>query len=906
MRNGLLTFFTFITLNSFAAAPVVSSLTPVSASSGMTVTIAGTNFTGVLLVSFGGVAAASFTVVSSTQINAVVGLGSSGAVQVTTIAGAGSKNGFIYLPTSGIITDFGGFWSATGANPNAVVPDSSHNLLAFTYDGVTYSTGVNNTILNNNNVIYALGNYKALPVAGVAGTNGSSSTYLALAEKVDGSATVANTPAIASYSVKTALTDGPNGLNLGTGVTNLPATAILTFQIFNINPVAIADDVPDIILTQIAQPVSGNDVFSFIDASGAVVGNSITQDMTLLPKFGTYNLDLFNLTPNTLYNIATAYSSFSTATNREIRLAGFRLSDFGITALNVSQVKALQITPSGNSDYAFIAYNADAINMPPNISLNDAASNLTICSGGTANMAIVATPAGGGALTYSWEESVNGGSSWSSVSNGGNYTGATTAKLSVAGAINGYKYRATVNENGNSINGLSTVFTVAVSTPAAPTAASISGGASACLNTALQLSSSVTGGSNLYYQWQTNASGAYADIAGAVSGTYIPPVNQTGSISYRLNVSSGSGCALGITTAPATVTIGGISTTTPAAVCASGALVLNATATAGTIDWYAADAGGSSLTTGNAYTTPVLAGSKTYYVAASGCSSALRVPVTATVYPNSIGGTIAGAIAVLPNINNSTLTLNANVGAVVKWQSSTDVFNTNIVDVSSTASLLSVVNLTQNTSYRAVVQSGTCAAAFSAIGTITLNAALPISNTVKATKQNKSTLVQWTAYDQQNTLRYEVEKSTDGTSFTKVYTAMTEYSNSATVSYQWTDNNPANGTNYYRVKEILRSGTADYSSVVSVNFDRVKAGISVYPNPVVDNNLHLQLNSVAAGLYYVRVISNQGQSVYQSGFTQTAAVSQQTITLPEINKGVYTIEITGPGGFKNNTRVIVL
>ncbi|MBA4166939.1 MAG: hypothetical protein H0X41_05255 [Chitinophagaceae bacterium] len=275
-------------------------------------------------------------------------------------------------------------------------------LLAFTFDGTAYSTGVNDATLTSHGVVYAAGSVRALRVAGIAGnSSGSSSTYAALAKKVDGSATVANAPAVAGYSVKTALTDGINGLDLGTGITNLPTAAIMTFSIFNITPSKIADNEPDIIITQIAQPVAGNDFFSFIDASGSVVGTSISQDMTLLARFGTYDLDLFNLTPNTPWNTATVYSAAIPSTNREIRLVGFRLSDFGITSLNVGQIKALKITPSGNSDYAFIAYNANAINIPPNISQNDAATNTTIRNGGVANLAVIGSSSSGEALNYS-------------------------------------------------------------------------------------------------------------------------------------------------------------------------------------------------------------------------------------------------------------------------------------------------------------------------------------------------------------------------------------------------------------------------------------------------------------------------------------------------------------------------
>ena len=80
------------------SSPTISSFTPASADSGVTVTITGTNFTGVTAVTFGGISAASFIVNSTTSISAVVNNGSSGNVSVITAGGAANKAGFSYAP----------------------------------------------------------------------------------------------------------------------------------------------------------------------------------------------------------------------------------------------------------------------------------------------------------------------------------------------------------------------------------------------------------------------------------------------------------------------------------------------------------------------------------------------------------------------------------------------------------------------------------------------------------------------------------------------------------------------------------------------------------------------------------------------------------------------------------------
>ncbi len=77
--------------------PTISSFTPTTASQGDTVTITGNNFIGVMSVSFGGVAASSFSVNSNTSIKAVVGNGASGSVSVNNGTNTATLAGFNYL-----------------------------------------------------------------------------------------------------------------------------------------------------------------------------------------------------------------------------------------------------------------------------------------------------------------------------------------------------------------------------------------------------------------------------------------------------------------------------------------------------------------------------------------------------------------------------------------------------------------------------------------------------------------------------------------------------------------------------------------------------------------------------------------------------------------------------------------
>ena len=80
------------------AQPHLVSFFPDSARHGDTVSLRGTHFSGVTAVSFGGVPAQSFTILSDSLIWAIVGTGATGYVKVTHSPYSDSLSGFIYIP----------------------------------------------------------------------------------------------------------------------------------------------------------------------------------------------------------------------------------------------------------------------------------------------------------------------------------------------------------------------------------------------------------------------------------------------------------------------------------------------------------------------------------------------------------------------------------------------------------------------------------------------------------------------------------------------------------------------------------------------------------------------------------------------------------------------------------------
>ncbi|MGM9476242.1 FG-GAP-like repeat-containing protein [Pedobacter sp. GSP4] len=127
----------------------IASFTPKAASANTEVLIQGLGFTGATSVSFGGVEAEKFTVVSPQSIRANVGLGATGEVKVVTPLGAASLTGFTYNEIAPVMYSFSPMFGGEG-EVITINGSGFTNVTAVTIAGqnVASYTVVSSTVIN--------------------------------------------------------------------------------------------------------------------------------------------------------------------------------------------------------------------------------------------------------------------------------------------------------------------------------------------------------------------------------------------------------------------------------------------------------------------------------------------------------------------------------------------------------------------------------------------------------------------------------------------------------------------------------------------------------------------------------------------------------------------------------------
>ena len=162
--------------------------------------------------------------------------------------------------------------------------------------------------------------------------------------------------------------------------------------------------------------------------------------------------------------------------------------------------------------------------------------------------------------------------------------------------------------------------------------------------------------------------------------------------------------------------------------------------------------------------------------------------------------------------------------------------------------------------------------------------------------------VDWTAKTEKDMDRYELERSFDGITFTKINSTVAVGNSASPVNYSWNDLDPKTGTslqpadNFYRVKAIDQAGLTKYTAVVKVSFGNpvaIVSTIGVYPNPLRGNSFNLQLSDIAKGSYGLTIINNLGQTVYRTQLQHAGGSAILPVLAGKLAKGLYEVVLTG-------------
>ncbi|MFT4023577.1 MAG: T9SS type A sorting domain-containing protein [Flavihumibacter sp.] len=149
-----------------------------------------------------------------------------------------------------------------------------------------------------------------------------------------------------------------------------------------------------------------------------------------------------------------------------------------------------------------------------------------------------------------------------------------------------------------------------------------------------------------------------------------------------------------------------------------------------------------------------------------------------------------------------------------------------------------------------------------------------------------------TAMEKDNAV-FTVERAAGGHSFEAIGTVAGRGTTSLRGSYSFTDNNPLDGDNSYRIKQTDIDGTFSYSNVIRVvAANGMAAGLRLYPNPVITTQqITLENTTLRNKKVSLSIVNAAGVVIRQEQVT-FGNDSRLKLNTSNLKKGSYFIRIT--------------
>lgn len=169
---------------------------------------------------------------------------------------------------------------------------------------------------------------------------------------------------------------------------------------------------------------------------------------------------------------------------------------------------------------------------------------------------------------------------------------------------------------------------------------------------------------------------------------------------------------------------------------------------------------------------------------------------------------------------------------------------------------------------------------FIVTGTAIIEEPLPLQLTsFNGNRQNNLNYIQWKTTNEINTKTFELERSTDGTSFSKIASLQSGGNGNNMYVY----NDPFNSTakTFYRLKIIDLSGASNYSQIIWIDSE-VKSVIKIYPT-ITNNFVNVHMGSSSRLNNYATLYDVTGK-LLNSFLIQNV---QQQLDVSRLSQGMY-------------------
>ena len=169
---------------------------------------------------------------------------------------------------------------------------------------------------------------------------------------------------------------------------------------------------------------------------------------------------------------------------------------------------------------------------------------------------------------------------------------------------------------------------------------------------------------------------------------------------------------------------------------------------------------------------------------------------------------------------------------------------------------------------------------------------LPIELTdFTGSQQGHAVKLEWTTASELNNDKFIIERSSNGDDFDAIGIVSGAGTTEIVHNYQFFDQAPAGGINYYRLKQVDLDGAFTYSQMIVVEVSGEASYLKIYPNP--SNGMCTIMNT--DGSSEIVIMNELGEVVY----TITGNANITHINISQLPAGMYTVVQITNGAYRS-------
>ncbi|HYK45489.1 MAG TPA: T9SS type A sorting domain-containing protein [Parafilimonas sp.] len=188
---------------------------------------------------------------------------------------------------------------------------------------------------------------------------------------------------------------------------------------------------------------------------------------------------------------------------------------------------------------------------------------------------------------------------------------------------------------------------------------------------------------------------------------------------------------------------------------------------------------------------------------------------------------------------------------------------------------------------------------------LSTSSTLPVHLTdFKVSADKGRVLLQWTTTSETNNDHFDIERSTNGTAFTKIATVKGSGNSTDLHTYQAWDASPFNGMNFYRIKQVDADGKYSISDTRSVTMVLKNYFLQVYPNPV-RSEINFVLQNYPGSQVTATLTNLNGKIIHEEMIQVSQSANTYKLNLRQKPAaGVYILQLRGEG-LSENVKIVV-